>query len=128
VRAWASPFRGKLCGIGAGRARAAARCGREVGFYVRNVTEVLLFGTRGRNARTLPPGRRQVNMLQSRRREHSGKPDEQYALIESCSWGPILEFFGRGVRDGWTVRGNRAEADCRPTWKTYAYNSAVAAE
>ena len=102
--------------------------GRGVGFYFRNVTEVLLFGTRGRNARTLPPGRRQVNMLQSRKREHSRKPDEQYELIQSCSGGPYLEMFGRGLRDGWAVWGNQADQDYRPDWKTYAYNSSLAAE
>ena len=74
--------------------------GRGVGFYFRNVTEVLLFGTRGRNARTLAQGRRQVNMIQTRKREHSRKPDEQYELIEGCSWGPYLELFGRGFVSG----------------------------
>ena len=102
--------------------------GRGVGFYFRNVTELLLFGTRGRSARTLAPGRRQVNMLQTRKREHSRKPDEQYALIEECSWGPYLELFGRGLRDGWTVWGNQADGDYKPDWDTYAYNSSVAAE
>jgi N6-adenosine-specific RNA methylase IME4 len=102
--------------------------GRGVGFYFRNVTELLLFGTRGKGARTLPPGRRQVNMVQTRKREHSRKPDEQYDLIESCSWGPYLELFGRGVRDDWTVWGNQADADYKPSWKTYPYNSGVAAE
>jgi N6-adenosine-specific RNA methylase IME4 len=34
--------------------------GRGVGFYFRNVTELVLFGVRGKNARTLAPGRRQV--------------------------------------------------------------------
>ena len=102
--------------------------GRGVGFYFRNVTEILLFGVRGKNVRTLDAGRRQVNMMQTRKREHSRKPDEQYDLIESCSWGPYLELFGRGVRDGWTVWGNQAEADYKPDWKTYSYNSSVAAE
>lgn len=102
--------------------------GRGVGFYFRNVTELLLFGTRGKNSRTLPPGRRQVNMVQTRKREHSRKPDEQYELIESCSWGPYLELFGRGVRDGWSVWGNQADADYKPDWKTYSYNSSLAAE
>ena len=97
--------------------------GRGVGFYFRNVTEILLFGTRGRNARTLPPGRRQVNLIATRKREHSRKPDEQYALIESCSPGAYLELFGRGVRQGWTVWGNQASEDYRPDWDTYAYNS-----
>jgi N6-adenosine-specific RNA methylase IME4 len=102
--------------------------GRGVGFYFRNVTELLLFGVRGRNARTLAPGRRQVNLLASRKREHSRKPDEQYEVIEACSWGPFLELFGRGVREGWTVWGNQADEEYRPDWKTYAYNSSLAAE
>lgn len=102
--------------------------GRGVGFYFRNVTEIVLFGTRGRNVRTLAPGRRQVNMIATRKREHSRKPDEQYKVIEDCSWGPYLELFGRGVRDGWTVWGNQADADYKPNWATYDYNSSVAAE
>jgi hypothetical protein len=32
------------------------------------------------------------------------------------------------VRPGWAVWGNQAEASYRPTWNTYAYNSAVPAE
>ncbi len=103
--------------------------GRGVGFYFRNVTELLLFGTRGKNARTLAAGRRQVNLFGTRKREHSRKPDEQYDIIEACSWGPYLELFGRGVRKNWTVWGNQASADYRPDWDTYAYNSGtVAAE
>ncbi len=101
--------------------------GRGVGFYFRNVTELILFGVRGKNARTLPPGRSQVNYISSRKREHSRKPDEQYDLIESCSSGPYLELFARGTRPGWTYWGNQADANYRPTWETYAYNS-VAAE
>jgi len=103
--------------------------GRGVGFYFRNVTELVLFGTRGRNARTLAPGRRQVNLFATRKREHSRKPDEQYPIIEACSPGPWLELFGRGVRKGWTVWGNQADEGYRPDWDTYAYNSrSVAAE
>ena len=102
--------------------------GRGVGFYFRNVTEVILFGVRGKNARTLAAGRRQVNFIATRKREHSRKPDEQYDLIESCSWGPRIELFSRGERKGWACWGNQATDDYRPTWKTYAYNSAIAAE
>jgi N6-adenosine-specific RNA methylase IME4 len=80
---------------------------RGVGFYFRNVTEMLLFGVRGKNARTLAPGRRQVNMIETRKREHSKKPDEQYAIIEACSKGPYLEMFARGTRTGWTYWGSR---------------------
>ena len=99
--------------------------GRGVGFYFRNVTEMLLFGVRGKNARTLAPGRSQVNMMQTRKREHSRKPDEQYDLIESCSPGPYLEMFGRGVRKGWTTWGNQAHEAYQPTWNTYANHSQI---
>lgn len=97
--------------------------GRGVGFYFRNVTEIILFGVRGKNARTLDPGRSQVNLIASRKREHSRKPDEQYHLIESCSRGPYLELFGRGSRENWTVWGDQAVEDYQPDWPTYAYNS-----
>lgn len=79
--------------------------GRGVGFYFRNVTEVILFGVRG-SMRTLQPGRTQVNMLATQKREHSRKPDEIYNLIESCSPGPYLELFARFRRPGWDQWGN----------------------
>ena len=101
--------------------------GRGVGFYFRNVTEIILFGVRGKNARTLDPGRSQVNFIATRKREHSRKPDEQYDLIENCSWGPYLELFGRGTRENWTVWGNQAADDYEPDWPTYQHNSAAAA-
>lgn len=100
--------------------------GRGVGFYFRNVTELLLFGVRGKNARTLAAGRRQVNLFATRKREHSRKPDEQYAIIEACSAGPYLELFARGRRDGWAAWGHQANAAYAPTWDTYAYNSLIA--
>jgi N6-adenosine-specific RNA methylase IME4 len=100
--------------------------GRGVGFYFRNVTELLLFGVRGRNARTLAPGRRQVNLLASRKREHSRKPDEQYDVIERCSPGPFIELFSRGVRPGWTCWGDEADHMYAPSWATYAHHSGVA--
>lgn len=97
--------------------------GRGVGFYFRNVTELLLFGVRGKNVRTLKRGRTQVNLLATRKREHSRKPDEQYEVIEACSWGPYIELFARGARAGWTAWGNQADDDYRPTWDTYANHS-----
>ncbi len=100
--------------------------GRGVGFYFRNVTELILFGVRGKNARTLAPGRWQVNLLATRKREHSRKPDEQYEIIEACSPGPFLELFGRGTRKGWTTWGNQATDEYRPTWKTYSNHSRAA--
>lgn len=97
--------------------------GRGVGFYFRNVTELILFGVRGRNARTLKAGRSQVNYICSRKREHSRKPDEQYPIIESCSPGPYIELFARGEREGWACWGNQADGAYYPTWKTYANHS-----
>ena len=98
--------------------------GRGVGFYFRNTTELLLFGIRGKNARTLAPGRSQVNMIRTQKREHSRKPDEAYGLIERCSPGPFLEMFARGARPGWAAWGRQAE-EYFPTWDTYANHSQV---
>ncbi len=95
---------------------------RGVGFYFRNVTEIILFGVRGKNARTLQPGRSQENIISSRKREHSRKPDEQYDLIEACSSGPRIELFARGPRKGWVVWGNQAE-EYTPDWETYSNHS-----
>lgn len=99
--------------------------GRGVGFYFRNVTELVLFGVRGKNARTRAAGRRQVNYLATRKREHSRKPDELFPIIEACSPGPYLELFARGMRPNWTLWGDEADDFYRPTWSTYAHNSAL---
>lgn len=93
--------------------------GRGVGFYYRNVTELLLFGVRGNNARTLSPARSQVNLVRSQKREHSRKPDEIIPIIEQCSQGPYLELFARGIRENWTLWGNQANDEYLPDWSTY---------
>lgn len=92
--------------------------GRGVGFYFRNVTELLLFGVRG-SMRTLPPARSQVNMMETRKREHSRKPDEQYDLIESCSPGPFLELFARYPQDGWSSWGDEAGGEVQPRGRSH---------
>jgi N6-adenosine-specific RNA methylase IME4 len=99
---------------------------RGVGFYFRNVTEMILFGVRGKNARTLQPGRSQENIISSMKREHSRKPDEQYSLIQSCSSGPYIELFARGPRKGWFVWGNQAQ-EYSPNWETYSNHSQASA-
>ena len=96
--------------------------GRGVGFYFRNVTELILFGVNNKNARTLAPGRSQVNFLATQKREHSRKPDELYPLIEACSPGPFLEMFARGSRPGWSTWGKQAD-DYFPDWPTYSNHS-----
>lgn len=96
--------------------------GRGVGFYFRNTTELILFGVRGK-LRTLKPGRTQVNIIKSRKREHSRKPDELYQMIESCSPGPYLELFARGSHSPrWAVWGDQS-LEYEPTWPTYANHS-----
>ena len=92
--------------------------GRGVGFYFRNVTELLLFGVRG-SMRTLAPGRSQVNMIETRKREHSRKPDEQYDLIQACSPGPYLEMFARYPRKGWTVWGDESPDETTPRGRVH---------
>ena len=95
--------------------------GRGVGFYFRNVTELLLFGIKKKSMpnRTLAPARSQVNLIRTQKREHSRKPDEIIPIIEACSQGPRIELFARGVRDGWTMWGNQAHEEYEPDWNTY---------
>lgn len=93
-----------------------------MGFYFRNVTEMILFGVRGKNARTLQPGRSQENIISTQKREHSRKPDEQYGIIEACSPGPYIELFARGPRKGWFGWGNQADVYV-PNWDTYPNHS-----
>jgi len=95
--------------------------GRGVGFYFRNTTEMVLFGIRG-NLRTLPPGRKQVNIIRVPKREHSKKPDELYEIIEKCSPGPYLELFARGERRNWEQWGDQVR-QYKPTWSTYHNHS-----
>jgi N6-adenosine-specific RNA methylase IME4 len=92
--------------------------GRGVGFYFRNVTELVLFGVKG-SMRTLKPGRTQVNVIATRKREHSRKPDELYDLIEACSPGPYLEIFARERRDGWTAWGDEVDTYLSPVYPPY---------
>jgi N6-adenosine-specific RNA methylase IME4 len=70
----------------------------------------------------LQQGRSQPNIIATRKREHSRKPDEQYELFEGCSWGPRLELFSRGNRKGWTCWGNQAD-EYNIAWETYKNHS-----
>jgi N6-adenosine-specific RNA methylase IME4 len=96
--------------------------GRGVGFYFRNVTELILFGIKGR-IRTLAPGRRQVNVLVSRKEEHSKKPDALYDLIQRCSPGPYCELFSRQRVEGWIQWGDEVDSYKAPPHKAYAWTT-----
>jgi len=94
--------------------------GRGVGFYFRNVTEILLFGIKGR-MRTLKPGRTQTNIIVSRKQEHSRKPEQAHKIIEVCSPGPFVELFARDRVEGWTTWGDQVDTymDARPNYPAY---------
>jgi N6-adenosine-specific RNA methylase IME4 len=111
MEAWGFRYVSNL--VWAKRRKDGGPDGRGVGFYFRNVTELVLFGVRGR-MRTLDAGRRQVNMIETRKREHSRKPDEAYDVIEACSPGPYLELFARYPRVGWHVWGDEADSAVTP--------------
>lgn len=116
LQAWGYRYVSNL--IWAKRRRDGGPDGRGVGFYFRNVTEPILFGVKG-SMRTLAPARSTVNMIESRKREHSRKPDEQYDLIESCSPGPYLEMFARYRREGWSAWGNESDDEVAPKGQTH---------
>lgn len=77
------------------------------GYLFRSCSEFILIGTRGRPI--LKPERRSVRgAFFDPQREHSRKPDEQYAKAEALSPGPYLELFSRTDRPNWTSFGNEA--------------------
>ena len=108
LKSWGFTYKTMI--IWAKRRKDGGPDGRGVGFYFRNVTEPILFGVRG-GLRTEAPGRRQVNMIETCKREHSRKPDELYPIIEACSPGKYLELFARYPREGWRAWGNEASWD-----------------
>ena len=117
MESWGFAYKSNI--VWAKRRKDGGPDGRGVGFYFRNVTELVLFGVKG-SMRTLAPGRRQVNMIETRKREHSRKPDEQYDIIEACSPGPYLELFARYSRQGWTSWGLEADDDVVPRGEQHA--------
>lgn len=122
VRAWGFTYKANL--VWHKVRKDGGSDGRGVGFYFRNVTELVLFGVRG-SLRTLPPGRRQTNLLATRKREHSRKPDELYPIVEACSPGPRLELFARHPRAGWHTWGLEADAEPRGRpWRGYGARAA----
>ena len=117
MESWGFTYKSNI--VWAKRRKDGGPDGRGVGFYFRNVTELILFGVKG-SMRTLAPGRRQVNMIETRKREHSRKPDEQYGIIESCSPGPYLELFARYSRSGWTSWGLEADDAVTPRGRQHS--------
>lgn len=110
MQAWGFEYKSNLVWIK--RRKDGGPDGRGGGFYFRNVTELILLGVRGK-MRTLAPGRRQVNVIETRKTEHSRKPDELYDIIEECSPGPYFEMFARRPREGWDSWGLEADGTLR---------------
>lgn len=110
MEAWGFQYKSNLVWIK--RRKDGGPDGRGGGFYFRNVTELIFFGVRGK-MRTLAPGRRQVNVIETRKAEHSRKPDELYDIIEACSPGPYFEMFARRPRPGWDSWGLEADGTLR---------------
>lgn len=80
----------------------------QLGQYLRNMTEHLLFGTRGRAPVNF---RAQPTWFIAPVQEHSHKPEEQFAIIERVSKGPYLELFARRRQPGWDAWGNEIDSD-----------------
>ena len=97
--------------------------GRGVGFYFRNVTELVLFGVRGK-LRTLAPGRRQTNIIVQRKREHSRKPPTLHTIVSQCSPGPFVELFSRERVEGWQHWGDQVDSYVprRSTHRGYSWD------
>ncbi len=107
LEGWGFTYKANL--VWAKRRKDGGPDGRGVGFYFRNTTELVLFGTRGK-LRTAAPARRQVNIIETRKREHSRKPEELYDIVEACSPGPYVELFARHPREGWARWGAEAHS------------------
>jgi N6-adenosine-specific RNA methylase IME4 len=107
MRLWGFTYKTNLVWVKVTSTGAVDR--RGVGFYYRNVTEMLLFGVRG-HLRTKAPARSQENLFASRKEEHSRKPTFVREIIERCSPAPYLELFARDrLEPPWTSWGNQHE-------------------
>lgn len=75
-----------------------------MGYYTRANTEPCLLFSRGRGLKRKSKAVRQL--IQSRIRRHSQKPDEIYGRIEQLFDGPYLELFARQRWPNWDGWGN----------------------
>lgn len=74
-----------------------------MGNYFRGSTEQILFAVKG--SQQLKRHDVGTHFTAPRGKGHSAKPDEFYQLVESCSYAPFIDIFGRKERDGWSVWG-----------------------
>ena len=81
-----------------------------LGTYLRNCTEHLLLGTRGKAPIQF---KGQMNWGFMPLQDHSHNPEEVYDIIERCSEGNYLELFARRPRHGWGIWGNEVASDVK---------------
>jgi len=79
-----------------------------LGVYLRNATEHVIFGTRGKAPVKF---KGQPNWGFFPLQDHSHKPEEFHKIVERVSPGPYLELFARRKFPGWSVWGNQVESD-----------------
>jgi len=74
-----------------------------LGRWLRSQSEFCIMATRGRPLITLT---NQTTVIEGPMREHSRKPDEFYAMVDSLCHGRKLDMFSRESRIGWEQYGS----------------------
>jgi N6-adenosine-specific RNA methylase IME4 len=78
-----------------------------LGAWLRSKSEFCIMAIKGKPQINLT---NQTTVLEGRLREHSRKPDEFYAMVESlCLGTPRLDYFSRQRREGWDVYGDEPD-------------------
>ncbi len=77
-----------------------------MGTWLRGQTEHCILAVRGKPVITLS---NQTTVLHAPVREHSRKPEEFYALVESLCPGSKVELFARTPRRGWAAYGDEID-------------------
>lgn len=80
-----------------------------LGHPLRNCTEHLLLGTRGKSVANFKS--QPTWMFAPVHSQHSRKPEEAYDVAERVSPGPYLELFARRHRHGWDAWGDEIDSD-----------------
>jgi N6-adenosine-specific RNA methylase IME4 len=101
MHAWGFTF--KTLGTWAKRTKTGKHWQFGTGHVLRSAAEFYLIGTRGHPLRRSKGVR---NLIVAPVREHSRKPDEIYAHVESLWTGPYVELFARYPRRGWLSWGD----------------------
>lgn len=77
-----------------------------LGYWTRSNPEMCLLATKGKPKRMASDVQQ---LVVSKLREHSRKPDEMYDKVERLLEGPYIELFARNKRDNWDSWGNEVD-------------------